>query len=242
MATDPPNGELNDVFAELGKIVLGDEPLAQILERVVHVASRVLPTTAEASITLISADNPFTVAFAGERAIALDERQYQADRGPCLDAASSAQLIQIPDMKQETRWPAFAQAATELGVQSSLSVPLPIQRDLTGALNFYSSDPHGFDEQSIELAQTFAGHAGVAVANAHLYETTAALAEQMQDAMRTRAVIEQAKGIIMREQRCDADEAFDTLVRMSQQSHVKLRELAQRIVDEVGKSGSTSGE
>ena len=242
MATDPPNGELNDVFAELGKIVLGDEPLAQILERVVHVASRALPTTAEASITLISADNPFTVAFAGDRAIALDERQYEADRGPCLDSATSAQLIQIPDMKHETRWPAFAQAATELGVQSSLSVPLPIQRDLTGALNFYSNDPDGFDERSIELAQTFAGHAGVAVANAHLYETTAALAEQMKDAMRSRAVIEQAKGIIMREQRCDADEAFDTLVRMSQQSHVKLRELAQRIVDEVGKSGSTSGE
>ena len=61
-------------------------------------------------------------------------------------------------------------------------------------------------------------------------------------AMDSRAAIEQAKGIVMREQRCDADAAFDTLVRMSQQSHVKLRELAQRIVDEVGKSGSTSGE
>src|SRR4051794_4684339 len=118
MATDPPNGELKDVFEELGKIVLGDEPLAQILERVVHVATRALPAAAEASITLISADNPFTVAFAGERAIALDERQYEAERGPCLDSATSAQLIEIPDMKQETRWQAFTQAATELGVRS----------------------------------------------------------------------------------------------------------------------------
>jgi GAF domain-containing protein len=240
--TDVSNGDANEAFAELGRIVLGDEPLPGILERVVHVATRVLPSATEASITLISADNPFTVAFTGERAIALDERQYEVERGPCLDSATSAQLIPIPDMSQETRWPAFARTAEELGIHSSLSVPLPIQRDLTGALNFYSSDLNGFDDRTVELAQTFAGHAAVAVANAHLYETTAALADQMKQAMESRAVIEQAKGIIMREQSCDANEAFDTLVRMSQQSHVKLRELAQRIVDEVGKAGSTSGE
>src|SRR3954468_11752332 len=242
MSSDQPTGEANGVFAELGQIVLGDETLEKILERVVHVASRVIPAVSEASITLITADTPWTVAFTGDRAVALDERQYEAERGPCLDSASSAQLIQIPDMRDETRWSLFVDAAKNLGVHSSLSVPLPIQRDVTGALNFYSDDFNGFDDRSVELAQTFAGHAAVAVANAHLYETTAALAEQMKHAMVSRAVIEQAKGIIMRENGCNADDAFDTLVRMSQQSHVKLRDLAERIVDQIGQGGSASTE
>jgi AmiR/NasT family two-component response regulator len=82
------------------------------------------------------------------------------------------------------------------------------------------------------MAETFAGHAAVAVANAHLYETTAALADQMKQAMATRAVIEQAKGIIMRDRGCTADDAFDALVKLSQEAHVKLREVAQRLVDQ----------
>jgi GAF domain-containing protein len=242
MSTDNPAGDANDAFVELSKIVLGEEPLAEILERVVHVASRVLPTVSEASITLIAGDDPSTVAFTGQRAIALDERQYEMQRGPCLDAASSAQMIMIPDMSEETRWAMFADTAKKVGILSSLSVPLPVQRHVTGALNFYSSDLNGFDERSVELAQTFAGQAAVAVANAHLYETTAALAEQMKQAMVTRAIIEQAKGIVMREQGCTADDAFDTLVRLSQQSHMKLRDVAQRLVDQIGKGGSTPTE
>ena len=80
----------------------------------------------------------------------------------------------------------------------------------------------------------------MAVANAHLYETTAALAQQMKEAMANRAVIEQAKGIIMRDRGCSADEAFDALALLSQQSHTKLREVAQRLVDQVSHAVRTS--
>src|SRR4051794_6452009 len=116
--------------------------------------------------------------------------------------------------------------------RSSLSLPLPIQKHVTGALNFYARDVDAFNEQTIELAETFAAQAAVAVANAQLFEATAALAQQMQEAMANRAVIEQAKGIVMSERRCSADEAFDVLVRRSQTSHTKLRDVAQEVVDE----------
>jgi GAF domain-containing protein len=116
-------------------------------------------------------------------------------------------------------------------------MPLPVQRNVTGARNFYASRTDAFDEEAITLAETFAGHAAVAVANAHLYETTAALAEQMRQAMQSRAVIEQAKGIIMRERNCTADEAFNILVQLSQQSHRKLREVAQMLVEQVSSDG-----
>jgi GAF domain-containing protein len=225
--------DAQDAFAQLGRIVLGDQPLPAILEQIVHIARKVLPVPTEASITLIAGETPSTVAFTNETAIALDERQYEDERGPCLDAAASGTMIGIPEVVTETRWPKFAAAAAERGVFSTLSVPLPVQREMTGALNFYASEPAAFNDETTELAQTFAAHAAVAAANAHLYETTAVLAEQMKHAMATRAVIEQAKGIIMRDRHCTPDEAFDALVRLSQESHLKLRDVAQRLVDHV---------
>jgi len=224
-------------FEDLGRIVLGDEPLPAILEQVVHIARRVLPVPTQASITLLVDDTPLTVACTDEDALALDERQYAAERGPCLDSAASGALVSIPDMTADDRWPQFVTAATELGVRSSLSVPLPVQRNVTGALNFYASELEAFTDETIDLAQTFAGHAAVAAANAHLYETTATLAEQMKTAMATRAVIEQAKGIVMRDRRCTADDAFNALVKLSQETHLKLRDVAQRLVDDTTGTG-----
>jgi GAF domain-containing protein len=232
----PP--EANEAFLELGKIVLGDKPLPQILEQVLRIALKALPCT-HASITLVTDDEPSTVAFTSDEALALDERQYEVDRGPCLDSAASGDLIVVADMASDTRWEAFSERAQALGIRSSLSSPLPVQRQVLGALNFYSTETDTFDEQTVELAQTFAAHAAVALANAQLYESTALLAEQMQHAMATRAVIEQAKGIVMRDNSCSADEAFNLLVRMSQETHYKLREVAQMLVDQVSlKKGS----
>jgi GAF domain-containing protein len=238
MCPDPVALDPDDAFAQLGRIVLGEQPLASILEQVVHIATQVLPAPVEASITFITGDEPVTVAFTGQTAVELDERQYEAERGPCLDAAASGQVVSIPDMAAETRWPRFSRTAVQHGIRSSLSIPLPVQREVTGALNFYASETSAFTDESIVLAQTFAAHAAVAVTNAHLYESTAALAEQMKQAMTTRAAIEQAKGIIMRDRGCSPDEAFDALVRLSQQTHLKLRDIAQRLVDQVSEGRS----
>ncbi len=87
-----------------------------------------------------------------------------------------------------------------------------------------------YDDEAVDLARTFAAYAAVAVANAHLYDSTAALAEQMRAAMANRAVIEQAKGIIMGERRCSPDEAFALLSKVSQDSNRKVRDVAAALV------------
>jgi GAF domain-containing protein len=230
--------DAQEAFAQLGRIVLGEQPLPVILEQVVRVAQQVLPVPTEASITLIAGDEPNTVAFTSETALALDERQYEAERGPCLDSAVSGMVIPIPDMAAEQRWPMFSAAAVDRGVRSSLSIPLPMLRNVSGALNFYAFGVNAFSDETVDLAQTFAGHAAVAAANAQLFETTAILAEQMKHAMATRAVIEQAKGIIMGDRSCGPNEAFSALVRLSQESHLKLRDVAQRLVASVSGEGA----
>jgi GAF domain-containing protein len=115
-------------------------------------------------------------------------------------------------------------------VLSSLSVPLPVQSQYIGALNIYSAKPHAFPEDIVSAAETIAGYAGVAVHNARTFTEAGDLARQLSEAMASRAVIEQAKGILMHEQRCDADEAFGILTRASQQANIKLRDIAAEIV------------
>ena len=163
--------------------------------------------------------------------MALDERQYEADRGPCLDAAAGSVLVSVPDTAIEDRWQQFAEAATEAGVGSSLSMGIPIQDAVVGALNIYGSTARAFDADAIELARTFAGYAAIALANAHLYASSASLAAQMREAMESRSVIDQAIGITMVQERCNANQAFDLLVRLSQASNRKLRDVAQVMVD-----------
>ena len=135
-------------------------------------------------------------------ALDLDETQYRDGFGPCLEVAQSAGTVTVPDMTAETRWPAFARQALVVGVHSSLSVALPLQEAVVGALNIYASQPAVFDQDTIEMARTFAGYAAVAIANVRLYQSTATLAEDMRRAMETRAVIEQAKGILIAQQHC----------------------------------------
>jgi AmiR/NasT family two-component response regulator len=113
-----------------------------------------------------------------------------------------------------------------------MSIPVPLQREVLAALNIYSVDRDAFDDAAVELATTFAAYAGVALANMHLYAAQAQVAEQLQQAMQSRAVIEQAKGILMGQRRCTAQQAFDVLVRLSQDRNRKLRAVAEMLVAE----------
>jgi AmiR/NasT family two-component response regulator len=105
-----------------------------------------------------------------------------------------------------------------------------LQEEVTGALNVYARTPGAFDDEAIVVGQTFAGYAAVALANADLYHTTQTLTQQLQAAMASRAVIEQAKGIIMGEQRCTPDAAFRILSKVSQDSNRKVRDVAAALV------------
>ena len=170
-------------FAELGQIKLGEGDLRAVLGRVAELARQTLPGVVGASVTLIESDRAYTAAFTGPLARDLDETQYHHGYGPCLEVAQSSGTVTVPDMAAETRWPGFARRALDAGIRSSLSVALPLQEAVVGALNSYATQPGVFDSDAIELARAFAGYAAVAIANAHLYQTTATLAENMRRAM-----------------------------------------------------------
>lgn len=220
-------------FAELGSIDLSTHDMQAVLARVAERTKQTIPGADEVSVSMLRDGKAATAAFTGELALQLDERQYEEGHGPCMEAAQSGSAVLVTNLETDDRWPDYVPSALEAGARSSLSVPLPIQEAVTGALNIYSREVRAFDEEACELAAAFAGYAAVAVANAQLLADAATLARQMQEAMASRAVIEQAKGVLMAQRGCDPDAAFDMLSRASRTSNRKLRDIAAAIVDGV---------
>ncbi|MEU4620038.1 GAF and ANTAR domain-containing protein [Actinoplanes sp. NPDC023801] len=234
--TDDRPADPTAAFAELGRIKLGETDLGGVLERIAALAKRTVPGAAEVSVTLVRDAGVHTAAFTGQTALVLDEAQYRAGYGPCLDAAAAAATFSLPDMAQETRWPEFAGRALEAGIGSSLSIGLPVHADVTGALNVYATEARALTEEAMALAQAYSGYAAVALANAHLHDANVSLAQHLHSAMQSRAVIEQAKGILMGGRGCSAEEAFKILVKLSQDSNRKLRDVAAALVESVQNS------
>jgi GAF domain-containing protein len=227
--TDPQAMTSAHAFAELGRINFRETDLAAALAKVADLAKGTISGADEVSITLVGAGGAHTAAYTGERAVTVDEWQYQQGHGPCLAAAAANITVTVPDMAGESRWPDWADRAIDAGVHSCLSIGLPLRECVSGAVNVYAGKPHAFDDDAVVLAETFGGYAAVAMANAHLYNS-ATLADQAHAAMDSRAVIEQAKGIIMAERRCTADEAFAILAKVSEYSGRDLGDVAAVLV------------
>ena len=236
--TLPPQAlQSQEAFDELAQLRLAEHTLESVLDKVATLARRTVPGAGEVSVTLVDRGRPSTVAFTGQLALDMDERQYERGHGPCLDAVAGGEAVRIPYLEIEDRWPQWTAEAERYGVQKMMSVPVPLQREIAAALNIYGLEPGTFSDDDLEVASTFAAYAGVALANMHLYEAQTRLAEDLQTAMRTRAVIEQAKGILMGSRRCTSEQAFSLLVKLSQDSNRKLRDVAQALVDDaVGKA------
>jgi GAF domain-containing protein len=217
-------------------IELSRRPLEEVLQQIVDIAKDTVPGADEVSNTLVRDDKGWTSAYTGRLALDADELQYERGYGPCMDAGRTGTVLLVDDMRTETRWPDYTARVTARGVLSSLSVPLPIQTDVIGALNCYSREPSAFSTSAIEIAEELAGHVAVAVNNVVALNEATTLVEQMRKAMESRSVIDQAMGVIMAQNRCDADAAFAILTRASQNRNIKLREIARGTVLSVSRT------
>ena len=215
---------------ELGRISLRHHTMESLLQTVADLAKTVMPGDVEASIFIQRDRRRFTVVSTGPLALALDEVQYSEHQGPCLHAAATRELTEIRDTRAELRWPHYAQRAAEHGNPSSLSVPLVLDDDVSGALNIYARQLDAFDADARAAATRFAPYASAAIDNMQAYESSRATAHNLEAALASRAVIDQAKGILMERGRLTADQAFQLLVQASSRTNRKLRDVAEELV------------
>ena len=191
---------------------------------------RSLAGDTEASVTLIRNGKPFTAAYSGELARDLDERQYGQGDGPCLQAATLGEPVEVPDVGTDDRWPDYFAEVRERGCRSVMSLPFPLHEQVSGGLNIYARELGVLDETARGFAERFASYAAVVAANMLAYEQARDQARNLQMALESRAVIDQAKGILMERFRLTADQAFQTMAQLSMESNTKVRAVAERVV------------
>jgi GAF domain-containing protein len=215
---------------ELRELLLDGETLETSLRRVADLAVAVVPACDMCGVTLTEDGTMNTRVATDPLTNKVDDIQYGLGRGPCIDAVRTAEMFRVDDMQTETRWRTFTRQAAELGVAASLSSPLVAGGRVVGALNLYSrSGPFGAADERVVTA--FSRQAGVTLANAATYEKARLLVEQLNQALASRDVIGQAKGVLMAREGISADEAFDRLRRLSQSSNVKLRDVAKQVAE-----------
>jgi transcriptional regulator with GAF, ATPase, and Fis domain len=227
---EPDDVVIRSAFEDLGRIVLADHSLDSLLQRVTDAAARIVPGRPMASVTVVRRGRFATVAASHPVAAELDAVQYDRGGGPCTQAAVSGRPVAISDMRTDPRWSGFTSAAAARGVLSVLSHPLPVQERVRAGLNLYADAPRAGDERTDRLVTRLAGYAVVPVSNLYLYRTAVEQAENLEAALDSRAVIDQAKGILMERFKLSADQAFQALARLCMERNVRLREVADRLV------------
>ena len=225
-------------FEELGRLSFAEHSLESVVDKVTELAGRVLPGDPITSVTIVAKGRASTVASSGRLALDLDETQYRLGSGPCLAAATTGRPAEILDTGSPTEWTDFAAHAVERGCQSLLSFPLPAQEWVSGALNVYARTRPASDSRTRELVSRFAAYAVVPVSNMYLYESAVEQAGHLRAALDSRAVIDQAKGILIERLKLTADQAFSVLARLSMTSNTKVREVATNLV----RTGQLPGE
>ncbi|SNS10801.1 GAF domain-containing protein [Geodermatophilus pulveris] len=214
----------------LGRLALRDLSMEELLEAVADSAKAVMPGSPEVSIFVRASDRRVTITSTGPLATDLDEVQYSQEQGPCLSAAATQELTEIPDTRAETRWPDYVRRAAERGNLSSLSVPLRIDEETSGALNIYARQARAFDDDSRGVATAFGPYAAVAIGNMQDYQSARGMVGNLRAALESRAVIDQAKGILMERHRITADQAFQLLAHASMTTNTKVRDVADHLV------------
>jgi GAF domain-containing protein len=225
--------EASSAVAELQQLLLATEDITGFLDQLAALTVKVLPGEVSCGVTLRRDRGATTVASSDSRASQVDEIQYGHDEGPCLRALATGQVVVVDDLADDDRWGGYRVPALGHGVRSSLSLPLRADSVVIGALNIYATAPRAFGPAEQLVGRRFAEEASRALELAVRLAERSEMSVHLQAALASRAVIDQALGIVMGQNRCTADEAFELLRSISQNRNVKLRDIATDIVTSI---------
>jgi GAF domain-containing protein len=231
------DADLQASLGDLAGLVTGTIGLPDLLQRVATFAAHAIPGADGAGVTLLRVDRPDNrveaLAASHPFVSEIDEIQYVSlNEGPCITAALEGRTVRSGSLGGEKMWPRFGPRVGRLGIHSALSLPLLLPGQVVGAINVYARGKDVFDDHAAELGELFAAPAAVAVHNAQILTQALALTVQLQSALSSRPVIDQAIGLLRGRSGGTAEEAFARLRAISQSEHTKLVEVAQRMVDE----------
>jgi GAF domain-containing protein len=223
--------ELADVFVEMADTLVDDFDVIEFLHVMTERCVQLLGVSAAGLLLTDGQDTLQVVAASSERTRLLELFQLQADQGPCVECFRTGQPVSVADLPSARRWPRFTAAAAEVGFAAVHAVPMRLRTEVIGALNFFDTKPGALDADKLRIGQALADVATIGLLQQRAIHRRDVLTEQLQTALNSRVLIEQAKGVLAERLHVDVADAF-TVLRTGARSHNRrLSELAQAIVD-----------
>jgi GAF domain-containing protein len=227
----PLADELSGVFARMSGLLLSRETVQTALRLVTSLAAETVPGAVGAGVTLMDErGRRSTWAATDPEVERADALQYELDEGPCLTAWADRTLVRVDDATSDRRWPRWADAVAELGLRSTMSACLVAGDSGIGAIKVYAAEPAAFDQRAEHLLSLFAAQAAILLANVQTYQRAQLVSDRLKEALRSRDLIGQAKGVLIGRDSVDEETAFATLVAASVRENRKLRDVAQTLV------------
>jgi GAF domain-containing protein len=219
-------------FVEFSDTLVRDFDVTEFLSRLCQRSVEVLEVTAAGALLTDGTRQLQVVAASTETVTVLETLQIQRQEGPCVDAYRSGRRVAVPDLRRVgRRWPVFTPRALGSGVAGVCAFPMRLRAARIGALNVFQTTPGSFDEAAVLAGQALADVATIAILQARAAQDAARLAGQLEHALESRVMVEQAKGILSERLGIDPEVAFSRLRRHARQHHLHLAELARRVVD-----------
>lgn len=219
-----------DRIADVARLLKQEEVEDETLRRLTDLGVGLVPGGTAAAVTIASPRGALTFAASDPRLDKLHALQFGSGHGPVVETLRYNEPRRIDDTEAEHRWPGFCQAASDAGFRSLLALPLRTDREPAGTLALYAAEPDVFRGAAHDIALLFAAQGGTAVRNAALYRTCRHMADNLHARLESRAVIEQAKGIVHADLKVSPAEAFRLMSRYSQNTNQRIRSIAAGIV------------
>lgn len=237
---EAPAARLARELADVASDLLSQGTVAQVTQRIVNLTLRSVDGCDEAGLCV---QEPLSVELdpPSPMIAQLDKLQSELGEGPCRDVLTGADSLYSDDLVEDVRWPRFGPLASELGIRSVVAYRLFAEAETFGALQLFAERPAAFDPIDRAQGLIFAAHAGMALAVATSLAEERGRADHLREALVSRELIGQAQGILMERERITAEQAFDLLRHASQHLNIKLRDIAQELVDTGAVSGDKLG-
>lgn len=222
---------LAETFVDLADTLVDDYDVVDLLGRLAQACVQLCSVGAVGILLDDQRGNLALVASSTEETRLLELLQIQADQGPCLDCFRTGEPVSCPDLRTASpRWPVFAPAAVMSGFCSVTALPMRLRDATIGTLNLFDSHPRAGLEGDIFLAQAFADIATIGVLQQRSVDQSEQVAEQLQRALTTRVVIEQAKGMVAECNGTSVEESFQALRGYARNHNLKLSTVAGDVV------------
>jgi GAF domain-containing protein len=217
-------------LVELADTLVADYDVVDLLDTLVHTCVEVLPTS-QAGLLLLQGKRLEVLASTNEGTRILELFQLHGEAGPCYEAATTGRSVSIDDLSADgQRWPKFAQAAQRTGFYSVHAIPMKLRDETIGALNLFGDLGHVLSDEDRKVGKAIADIATIGILQQRSIHRISLVAEQLQAALTSRVIIEQAKGLLAEFAQLDMESAFRAMRQYSREHNLKMSRVADQLV------------